>query len=48
MIFAAAGGLGAAVASKVAGRQEFAGYWEYLIEDAIFTVPAHPFWGVPR
>jgi len=45
VIFAAAGGLGAAVASRVAGRQEFAGYWEYLIEDALFTVPAHPFWG---
>ena len=27
------------------GRQEFAGYWEYLIDDALFTAPAHPFWG---
>ena len=27
------------------GRQEFAGYWEYLLDDAIFTAPAHPFWG---
>lgn len=45
VIVAAAGGLGAAVAAKVAGREEFAGYWEYLIEDAIFTLPAHPFWG---
>ena len=26
-------------------RQEFAGYWEYLLDDAIFTAPAHPSWG---
>ena len=26
------------------GRQEFAGYWEYLLDNAIFTAPAHPFW----
>ena len=29
----------------VVGRQEFAGYWEYLLDEAIFTAPAHPFWG---
>lgn len=45
VVFAAAGGRRHAVAAKVAGRQEFAGYWEYLLEDAIFTTPAHPFWG---
>ena len=44
-VFAAAGGRRHAVAAKVAGRQEFAGYWEYLLDDAIFTAPAHPFWG---
>ena len=44
-VFAAAGGRRHAVAAKVAGRQEFAGYWEYLLDDAIFTTPAHPFWG---
>ena len=44
-IFAAAGGRRQCVAAKVAGRQEFAGYWEYLLDDAIFTAPAHPFWG---
>lgn len=44
-IFAAAGGRRHAVSAKVAGRQEFAGPWEYLLEDAIFTSPAHPFWG---
>jgi S1-C subfamily serine protease len=45
VIVAAAGGLPAAISAKVGGRQEFAGYWEYLIEDALFTLPAHPFWG---
>ena len=45
VIFAAAGGRRQSVAAKVAGRQEFAGYWEYLLDDAIFTAPAHPFWG---
>ena len=45
VIFAAAGGRRQSVAAKVAGRQEFAGYWEYLLDDAIFTAPSHPFWG---
>ena len=45
VIFAAAGGRRHALAAEVVARQEFAGYWEYLIEDAIFTAPAHPLWG---
>jgi len=28
----------------VCARREFAGAWEYLLDDAIFTVPAHPHW----
>jgi S1-C subfamily serine protease len=28
----------------VVARREFAGAWEYLLEGAIFTVPAHPHW----
>ncbi len=43
-ILAAGGGRGHAIETKVVGRQEFAGYWEYLLDDAIFTAPAHPFW----
>jgi S1-C subfamily serine protease len=39
------GGTEHSVAAHVIARQEFAGYWEYLIDDAIFTAPAHPFWG---
>ncbi|WP_284946322.1 S1C family serine protease [Acidisoma cladoniae] len=44
-LFASAGGRPAAIETKIASRQEFAGYWEYLLDDAIFTAPAHPFWG---
>ena len=40
-----AGGRTKSVAAKVLARQEFAGYWEYLLEDAFFTAPAHPHWG---
>jgi serine protease DegQ len=29
----------------VADRRDFAGYWEYLLEQAIFTAPAFPGWG---
>ena len=44
-ILAAGGGRHHAIETTVVGRQQFAGYWEYLLEDAIFTAPAHPFWG---
>jgi S1-C subfamily serine protease len=43
-ILAAAGGRRHAIETRVVGRQEFAGYWEYLLDNAIFTAPAHPFW----
>ncbi|MBM3647244.1 MAG: serine protease [Alphaproteobacteria bacterium] len=39
------GGEKATLKVKVAGRREFAGYWEYLLDNAIFTVPAYPLWG---
>ncbi len=45
VIAAGAGGAEHSVAAKVIARQEFAGYWEYLLDEAIFTAPAHPFWG---
>lgn len=45
IILGASGGPSRAVAGHVASRQPFAGYWEYLLEDAIFTSPAHPHWG---
>lgn len=31
-------------AVQILARREFAGAWEYLLEDAIFTAPAHPHW----
>jgi len=39
------GGRSHALKAEVFAKREFAGYWEYLIEDALFTVPAHPQWG---
>jgi S1-C subfamily serine protease len=45
VIVAGAGGRQHATAAIVVGKQEFAGYWEYLLDEAIFTAPAHPFWG---
>lgn len=39
------GGRRRSLAAQIVARQEFAGYWEYLIEEAIFTAPAHPNWG---
>ena len=32
------------VEAQVLARQEFAGRWEYLLEEAIFTAPPHPSW----
>jgi S1-C subfamily serine protease len=43
-IVAAGGGREHAVEAKIVGKQEFAGYWEYLLDEAFFTTPAHPFW----
>jgi len=45
VIFAGAGGLTKALAAKVSAKREFAGYWEYLLDQAIFTTPAYPHWG---
>jgi len=40
-----ADGTGRAVDAKIVAKQEFAGYWEYLLDEAIFIEPAHPSWG---
>lgn len=40
-----ADGIGQAVRAQIVAKQEFAGYWEYLLEEAIFIAPAHPSWG---
>jgi S1-C subfamily serine protease len=41
----AGGGRSQSVRARIAGKQEFTGYWEYLLDEALFTAPAHPFWG---
>ncbi len=43
-VLVAAGGRPQTLRAQVIARQEFAGYWEYLLESAIFTAPAHPVW----
>ena len=35
------GGPGNALGAMIVDRRTFAGYWEYLLEDAIFTTPPH-------
>lgn len=44
-VVAGAGGRQRSVAAQVVARQEFAGYWEYVLDDAVFTAPSHPHWG---
>ncbi len=45
VIVAGWGGVKHALRARVSARREFAGYWEYLLDNAIFTAPAHPLWG---
>src|ERR1700751_5806444 len=45
VVVGGAGGRTRSGASQIAAKQEFAGYWEYLLDEAIFTHPAHPNWG---
>jgi S1-C subfamily serine protease len=44
-VVVAAGGGRHFLRASVVGKHEFAGYWEYYLDEAIFTAPAHPFWG---
>ena len=44
VIVAGQGGAKEAVNAQVVSVREFAGSWEYLLEDAIFTIPAHSKW----
>lgn len=45
VVVAGAGGSERSLAARIVGRQEFAGYWEYVLDEALFTAPAHPHWG---
>jgi S1-C subfamily serine protease len=44
-VLAGGGGRHHSIETRIVGRQEFPGYWEYVLDDALFTAPAHPFWG---
>jgi S1-C subfamily serine protease len=35
----------AGIDARVIGRREFVGYWEYLLEDALYVAPVHPDYG---
>ncbi len=45
IVMAGAGGRDGALAGRIVARHAFAGYWEYLLDDAFYTAPAHPRWG---
>jgi len=45
VVLGGAGGATRSVAARIVSKQEFAGYWEYVLDEAMFTAPAHPHWG---
>jgi S1-C subfamily serine protease len=44
VIVAGQGGRRHALKAHAVAKREFAGYWEYVLDEAIFTAPAHPNW----
>jgi S1-C subfamily serine protease len=44
VLIAGHGGIGYMMESSVTEIKEFAGRWEYILEQAIFTSPVHPNW----
>jgi S1-C subfamily serine protease len=38
------GGHAHALKARIMDKREFAGYWEYVLDEALFTAPAHPEW----
>ncbi len=45
VVVGGAGGRQDSITARIIAKQEFAGYWEYVLDEAIFTAPAHPNWG---
>lgn len=45
LIVAGARGRRDALSTRLVACHAFAGYWEYYLEKALFTAPAHPRWG---
>jgi S1-C subfamily serine protease len=44
VVVAGHGGRSHALKAKLVAKREFAGYWEYVLDEALFTAPAHPHW----
>lgn len=45
VLVAGSGGAENVIPARLVAKQEFAGYWEYVLDEALFTAPAHPNWG---
>jgi S1-C subfamily serine protease len=45
IVVAGHGGRAHTLRAKVIAKRAFAGYWEYVLDEAVFTAPAHPQWG---
>ena len=44
LIVAGGGGRAHAMSAQLVARAPFAGYWEYMLDEALFTGPGHPHW----
>jgi S1-C subfamily serine protease len=44
VLIASFGGPGMVAGAYVVAKREFAGSWEYLLDEALFTAPPHPAW----
>ncbi|HEY6240453.1 MAG TPA: S1C family serine protease [Burkholderiales bacterium] len=44
VVVAGHGGRRHSLRAKLIAKREFAGYWEYVLDEALFTAPAHPHW----
>jgi|SRR5689334_13419838 len=45
VVVAGCGGRMHALKAQLIAKREFAGYWEYVLDEALFTTPPHPQWG---
>ena len=45
VVVAGHGGNDSLITGRIIAKREFAGYWEYVLDEALFTAPAHPNWG---
>jgi S1-C subfamily serine protease len=45
VLVAGHGGRAHALKGQLIDKREFAGYWEYVLDEALFASPAHPLWG---